>query len=140
MKASAPAERCFDVTVFILSKVKYRNNENKSKQHEIFFWINWTKIYTKSEDLAKCCQLHRLACQEVYRILTNWNICLTVVTLWICLRFRNIEIKYFRKVSIFILKYCLTLDLSCTVELGTLYFFMFVSAFKLVSLADLVEF
>ena len=58
----------------------------------------------------RCCRLHRLAClnTSARRYIAwrqNSNICLTVVIIWICLGFRNIGIRYFRKMGICIPKY-----------------------------------
>ena len=57
----------------------------------------------------KCCQLYRFAVLGTSRrryisLRQNWNICLIVVIFWICLRFRNIEIKYLGKMDIWIPK------------------------------------
>ena len=64
---------------------------NQSSMRYIFGQIKiknfgQTKIYTKSEGLARFCQLHRLARlnTSVRRYIArrqNWNICLTVVML-----------------------------------------------------------
>ena len=56
-------EHCFYAVVFTLSKVRYRNNDEIKAAWELFFemnktpfktifWINETKIYTKSEGLG----------------------------------------------------------------------------------------
>ena len=101
--------------------IEYRNNERKSKQHvglylkwmkhllKYFFWINEANIYRKTWR-SRHSQLHRLT-----RLNTStrshvswrqiWYICLTVLIFWICLRFRNVEVKYLRKISICIPKY-----------------------------------
>ena len=101
--------------------LEYRNNESKSKQHvgfnlswkfspfKTFLWINETNIYTTSWR-SRCSQSYRLA-----RLNTStrryiswrqiWYICFTVVIFWICLRFRNVETKYLRKIGICIPKY-----------------------------------
>ena len=86
-------------------QVKYKN-ESKLKQHKIFVvLINWTKI-----GRSTCCQLHRLArlkksARRYIAWRQNWNICLTVLILWIYLRLENIGIKYFRNMGIWIPKY-----------------------------------
>ena len=47
----------------------------------------------------------KLACRQI------WYICLTVVIFGVCLRFRNVEIKYLRKIKYLHSKiHCLTLD------------------------------
>ena len=90
-------------------QVKCNNNERKSKKHEIFFFDkldqNLYKIWS-----SRCCQLHRLAhpstsTRRYTAWRQNWNICLTMVKLWLCLRFKNTEVKYLRKRGICIPKY-----------------------------------
>ena len=76
---------------------------------KIFFWINETNIYTTTWS-SRCSQSQRFA-----RLNTSasryiswrqiWYICLTVVIFWLCLRFRNVEIKYLRKIGVCIPKY-----------------------------------
>ena len=73
------------------------------------FWINETKIYTTTWR-SRCCQLHRVgrlntAARRYISSRQIWNICLTMVIFWICLRFRNVEIEYLRKMGICIPKY-----------------------------------
>ena len=84
-------------------QVKYRNNESKQKQHEIIFWINYNKIYTKSEGLGvvNSIGLHGwtlalggMKTKLVYLLDSGNN-----------LRFKNVETDNFRKMDICILKY-----------------------------------
>ena len=79
-------------------------SEMNETSFKIFFWINETKIYTTTWR-SRCCQLHSLALLNTSAgKYISWrqfcNICLTVVIFWICLRLRNTEIKYLRKVGI----------------------------------------
>ena len=76
--------------------------------YKIIFWINETKIYATTWR-SRLCRLDRLA-----RLNTSarryiswrqiWYICLTVVIFWVCLRFRNVEMKDLRKMGICIQK------------------------------------
>ena len=101
--------------------LKYRNNESRSKQlvdfylqwmkHLLnkFFWINETNIYTTTW-WSRCSQLHRLtrlnpSARRYILWRQIWYICVTAVIFWIFLRFRDVEIKYLRKISICIPKY-----------------------------------
>ena len=69
----------------------------------------------------------------------NWDTCLTVV-IQICLKFRNIRIKYFRKMGICIPKYTAEHWTYSAMQYWELYFFRFGSALKLVYFSDLSGF
>ena len=61
-----------------------------------FFLVRYTSLFDfwfdKRQLYVKC-------------IRQNWNICLTVILLWICWRFRYMEIKFFREMGTCIEKY-----------------------------------
>ena len=117
------------------------------KHHLNFFLINETKICTVTWR-SRCCQLHSLArLNTSYRRYISWrqfwDICLIVVIFWICLRFRNVEIKYLRKMGISLKKTLLTIEPTLHCSIGNDIFFWWgegrkgcVSALKLVYFSD----
>ena len=95
----------------VLGKNYYIFHQKFEMKHllKYLFLISETKIYTTTWR-SRCCQLHRveslnisarryISCRQI------WNICLTVVTFWVYLRFRIVEIEYLRKMGICIPKY-----------------------------------
>ena len=99
---------------------------------KIIFWTNETNIYTATWR-SRCCQLHRLARlnTSAWRYISwrqIWYICLTVVIFWICLRFRNVEMKYLKKAGICTPKYTAShWTYSTLVNIFSVYFFIEIS-------------
>ena len=106
----------------------------------IIFWINESEIYTATWR-SMCCQLLSLSRLNISakRYISwrqIWNISLTVVIYWICLRFTNIEIKYLRMMGICIPKYTAERWNYFVLQYWEDIFFRFVSALKLVCFPD----
>ena len=90
----------------------------------------WTsKIHNYSDVLVRCCQWHRLArfITSGWRYIAwrkNRNIFMTVVILWLCLRFRNIK-KIFQDEYFHSKIHCSTLHLLFAAVLGTIFYLFF---------------